>query len=325
MSLETYISSISVTNNKFGAFTAAGFALYAYDNGPIINGSAFIEKNYFAILDANSSIDMLTIKDGSCIIRDNKFLKAANINSYINHTGTGDQIITNNIFNDSTTDGTDEILVKGLSVTSIYHTNKNQIYYVPISLFNSINTVKISTGDYFSETVGVTTGSQSPLDGYRPYIDVVVPVQGGTSAYYNFLITLNSVLPINIKILSLKIGLFDPNNGFQPTTNATFHMNLLSEAPLTANYASGTNSILDVQNNRFLQNEFITTSYDLHANDTAIRTTTQYLTLTAGSNNFIVNESNMISFNISIRFVEVSGESRGGDMTVSPIVLKCMW
>lgn len=113
---------------------------YKYDNCATIYGSAVIDGNTFS--NPNANANMLQLKECSCIIKNNKFIRnSTSISKYIRHLPNADDefhgthIITDNIFDERTTDGSSESLVAGLNPGTIYTRNKNQtgFIYVPLN------------------------------------------------------------------------------------------------------------------------------------------------------------------------------------------------
>lgn len=113
--------------------------VYKYDHCAHIYGSAKIEGNTFA--NPNVGADMLKTQTGSCTIRNNKFIRNdTTISTYIKHVytdGSGIHNITENVFDNSTVDGTSEKLVSGLNVGSIYTRNRNQTGFIYIPVYNN--------------------------------------------------------------------------------------------------------------------------------------------------------------------------------------------
>lgn len=334
MTLETSLSNIIVRNNKishqrgttYGTFTSP---IVNYSHCARIAGSAQIEGNTFISPTGTAgTVDMLNLVDGSSIVQGNKFIRdSLSINSYIRQYGTGEHLITNNIFDHSTIDGTNDQLTANLSASSHYHNNKNQVLYIAVPLFNSgfrVNTTNdISNPNNVNDSFIYDTNISDPdaiepTNGYRPFTHMFLNAGLRLQHYY---INLNSVLPKNIRVLEAKFGFSASGN--QVTSPSTITTHLASKDIGVSNYATGTNSILDGANQEFLANEIINSSYDVNANITALNTATQYITVTAGSDNFLANNNNSIGIGMTFSITVNSGNQV--EFVMSPIVLKCKW
>src|ERR1700743_3689942 len=147
---------------------------YTYDQSLWSFGSSIITENTF--LNPSPSSNMLNITDGSCIIRNNKFIRNGTlINSYITHhysdgyRNSGIDEITDNIFDSSDIgDGYTTELVKGLNPGTIYTRNRNQTGKIFISLsdvkYGQGNGITLEPASIFQDTLTAQGGT---LTGFR--------------------------------------------------------------------------------------------------------------------------------------------------------------
>lgn len=257
MTLETSLANIVVRNNTIdqGRFsTGASPVTYNYAYHSWIYGSSLIEGNTFLAPIASS--DMLNIDNCSCTISKNKFVRAAiHINSYIRNYGSNDQAITGNVFDASTVnDATNEELVVGLSNTSLYEGNKNQIAYKVFALQDFTNTADLHYGSSF-----IALGTDSPsLANLRSqiteftvssfYPNSILTVQDTAQTSLGIFFNVSNLLPNGVKLLELKVGVKITGGVIAASSNNWIDLSIGSHDAVS-NYATGTNSIMDVNNN----------------------------------------------------------------------------
>jgi hypothetical protein len=331
MTLETTLTNIFIEGNVIdqGVSSNGSPITYNYTNRAQISGSSNISGNTFA--NPTASENMLDITAGSCIITNNKFIRASTtISSYINNAGSGDQIITNNIFDNSTIDGTNDIIVSNLTETSIYKDNKNQVIYIPVSVVPALLGTDTSNffkfGHFDATNFGLGgTGGGSGLRFDNAYIgrlayrgDIAL-----TQASANFYLDLTNHIPVGASIIDSKIGLYAPTVGATIAGTNEFITNLISQNVNRANYAAGTNSILDVKNNIGTVNETDTATYSPLVLSN-LNSTTQYLQNTPTTPSFFCNNGNF-SIIFTMALVVTGSSSDETVFQISPVVLKCIW
>lgn len=315
MTLETSFANIRIKNNSIDKSST-----YAYDKHVDIYGSAIIDGNSFIAPVAYAN--MLSINNCSCRITNNKFIRGSTtISSYISATGTNDQIITNNIFDRSTIDGTTDgyTIVTGLSANSIYHSNKNQVIYVPIQL-------GMGTGTDF------VTG-----DGYKS-ADIIVINQGfylkinllRTNAQtYIENINLNAALPDGVRIDEMKMGIYvEPTSDTLAASNTiTFYITSMDN--VSANYTTGTNSILDAKASFLVSGDLpdftVETDYSVNSNFAAMQASTQYITISVNNDERFRNtKDRMLTFEIAYN-MQLATAPSSLKTYLSPILARCIW
>jgi len=130
MSLPSTMSNVIIEGNTIGASSS-----FTYDYLLITSADCTITSNNFSGITPGGTHSMIWLSNSTNNIHGNTFIRgASSVTSYIQATGSVDQIITNNIFDAMTTDGSNENLATGLTVTSIFEKNKNQIKYAVIPM-----------------------------------------------------------------------------------------------------------------------------------------------------------------------------------------------
>lgn len=335
MTLETSLANIVISNNIIdqGRFSDGTTPVaYNYDFNAWIFGSAnIIGNNFFS---SSAGTDMLNIDDCSCIITNNKFVRGSTtINSYIRNYGPNDQIITNNLFDQSTVDGgasdASNVLVTGLSASSTYSHNKNQIIYVPIAIPGGTFTTSIANGDIVVDT------SLSAVFNTFNYLLIGINSTSLTTFYINF--NLNDALPDSVKLLTAKIGIFNIVAGVGTLTSGTFSMQAAVDNVVPANFTTGLNSILDVKNQPGStigtagtggSLDSVSATLNLFTNYAAVQANTLYLTAdfstASDPNNFVTTKDKCMSIKVLLNN-DINVLGSGQLWKLSPIVVKCMW
>lgn len=261
---------------------------YGYDNHIRTYASAVIESN--TLSKPNSSANMIELNKASCIIKNNTLIRnTTNINTYINripvvastnpvnhlyNTYYGVDEITDNIFDNTTTDGYIEVLVSGLTPGSIYTRNKNQSGFVYIPLFgNDIgDTIGGFSGTLFNNFVS-TAGDGFFYASLKSNLTTSFSDLSGVDNPDNCFITrafdLNNYLDSGAQVIKLKVG------GYVTSGNITdFGFAQRFIAILRAYDSSGMNAVsLGPDPIGFLKWE-----HDLNNSDdvTNLKATTQY-------------------------------------------------
>jgi len=326
MTLSTSARAITIKDNLINigfSSTGTSAANYTYASNVALGGDAIISGNTFTGCIGNGigATNLVTITSGSSIVTNNNFIRGVGspVTTYIAVTSASDQVIKDNIFDQSTTDGTVEDLVSGLSISSTYHRNTNQIAYIPI--FNGQFSADSIVGSSMATgSIGVTA--------INNYTQIYILTASLRHLFYEY--DINALLPDDIKILHAKVGIFNSAAlATMDVTNNNLNLSFVIQETVSANYTTGTNSILDVKNRRNTLLESLTVPLDLYVNYAASAADTVYLICdvagtASNADNFIVSKNNSIKLKMSLNSnITVLGS--GNNWLISPIVLKCIW
>lgn len=136
MPLPSTISNCIIEGNAIdsGIFSADGTTTTTYTYPSLLFTTAdckIIGNNFNGVTSNSGTSVMVDIQNASCEITKNYFIRGSNnILAYVRNTGTYDQVIVDNIFDNPFVNNVNEELVTGLTVTSIYRGNKNQTGYL---------------------------------------------------------------------------------------------------------------------------------------------------------------------------------------------------
>jgi hypothetical protein len=185
MSLDVTLSKIIVDGNTFdyGSFSPDGAlasptTTFGYDWCIFNSGDFIITNNCFSGMNANGTMIQLS---GTATITDNTFIRnTTTISSYINNSGSNDFIVTGNIFDNPTVDGTNENIVVGFTSSSIFEQNINQTAYM------GIHKVAYKTFQQISPQPNAAFGEYAAYSGNAGMFNTVGPSGGpeGIGAYY---------------------------------------------------------------------------------------------------------------------------------------------
>lgn len=243
MSLPTTFSNVLIEGNTIDAGASTDGVTttqFTYANLLTTIADCRIFNNYWSGITNNTvNTYMIIALVDACNIQGNTFVRgSSNITAYIRSGTTFDQIITGNMFDGYTSDGSSNTLVANLSSNSLYTNNKNQVGYAVIPLgtdkpaifgidksitkaygiFNSSAYPPSATTQY-----GVTSGYL-----YDPYVltiydDTVSP--GSNTFLLNVDITRS--VPVGAKIIDVKYSVYSPSGVGLSGTN-TFTMTLIA-------------------------------------------------------------------------------------------------
>ena len=326
MSLEATLSNIRIRDNVINQ-GVTDLGTHTYSSGALIYGSAIISGNSF--VGPSDSSDMLKIDNCSCIITDNKFIRGStSVNSYIRNYGSNDQIIKNNIFDGYTVNGSSDILVSGLSSSSIYSDNKNQTIYVPVTLANKIvdkapggnNGTSILTTLDVSEKAFINQASNS-------YISISFDSGDGGIYLGKAIVNLTSELPSGVTILECKLGF--SGTSFAAVLDNTegaaanqLTMTLSTQETLSVNYSVGTGSILDTTRKNINSSSAVL-NYGMYANLATLLAGVTYQAISPSNSLYATNnKSNSILLQVNLTTDLASGSIT---WNLSPLVVKCRW
>ena len=200
MALDTSISSVIIEDNVFdyGNFAADTniFTVpttYGYGTCIYTTADAIITNNYISGA-ISGCTPILTIGSISCNISKNTFIRnSVPISCYINASASsGDQIITENIFDNPTVDGTNETIVQlGTPYPGgplvIYERNKNQTAYKQIQketyLTSIVTPPSINASEFVKYTDSATVFSTYNVNGNLPFTANYFKQEGATINY----------------------------------------------------------------------------------------------------------------------------------------------
>lgn len=228
----------------------------------LTNADCRIFGNYFSGITTNTSNNyMIGLAACSCNIQGNTFVRGASeISAYIISTGNFDHMITGNIFDGYTVDGSTAQgtgagqlpLVTGITANTLYTNNKNQVGYaiIPLSVNNPTlfdlgtpgSTDKAITTWYNYAGPNSISGNAYVTSGAHGDAMVTKIFDAESSpAGHSFILTTNlsSLVPIGAKIIDVKVSIYNPSGASSgPTLSAADFMTLTLNKSYTA-----TNSI----------------------------------------------------------------------------------
>ena len=362
MVFETPINNVIIDGNTFdyGTYTPDGNPastpiVYSYFYCVATTLDTIITNNYFSGIASPSSAgspSIVNLGSGSNIIKNNIFNRGAStIYAYIVNNSLDDQIITDNVFDGYTVDGTDENLVKGiyfnsppqpyftptgLSVGSTYNNNKNQTAYsiLPVLAGDKQFQGEGGVGDGFkynglssSETFsGSGTLNGNPIYG-------VATLQDTNITSYARVFDIAKIIPLNTQILEVKQGIFSPSSGhtFDYGGGTNF---LLAVTSSFIDY----NSILDAQfqavgappggNTGAADYESVQLSVVDVGTESSIQNGTYYLTIDSGIQNNLQYYFNTLQSSITLSVVyqyQLNSAPALVYIYFSPIRIKYRW
>jgi hypothetical protein len=338
MALSSNLASIKINNNSIDIGRASDGTTpvsYTYDSCALLGGDAIVTGNTIAgCVGGSSSAVLLRIASASCNIRNNNFIRGAGspIAAFIVVTGSNDQIISDNIFDQPTIDGSSDVLVTGLSATSTYKENKNQTIYIPITLTDKIvaNIDSADAANYLSDATGKSVGSYiTEAVNYKTNVEQIVLTTAGTSLHMN--IDLNSALPKNISLLSLKLGITAKTSGAGVFSGGdsqnNIYINLKSKnvGLNSTSYSSPTGTVLQantltaLDETSFHPNPY----YAIQTNIATLLAGTVYITATPTNANYFVNNS-LYEMHAHIR-TTITLSAASYTFFYSPLVAQCRW
>jgi hypothetical protein len=364
MVFSTPIYNIIIDGNSFdyGTYTPDGNPsstpiTYSYYNCVGTTSDTIVTNNYFSGMAApgqivlGSSSSHLVIGANSSIVKNNIFNRGStSIYAYIVNNSTDDQIITDNVFDGYTVDGTDENLVKGiylnsppqpyynptgLTVGSTYCNNKNQTGYafVPVLVGEKQFQGEGALGDGINYNGNVNEVPPSEifstagggLDGNPIYASAVL--QDTTPTSYARVFDMTKIVPLNTQILEVKQGIYSASAGHTfDYTGTSF------ELAVTAGIIDY-NAMLDAAS-QFYGNlgEADYESVELVVSDSgsesSIQSGTYYLTIDSGIQNNLEYYFNTLQSSITLSVVYKYQLFTGivlAGILFSPIRIKYRW
>ena len=237
MTIPSTLSNILIEGNTIDAGYAGGGSPFTYTSLVTTSSDCRVFNNYFSGIQNSSppTYSLMFIGNASCNIQGNTFIRSSNaIHSYISVIGSDDQIITGNIFDGYTVDGSSTINVSGLTSNSLYTNNKNQVGYaiIPLGtektatygftsgiithaypLYNWQNFDNTGSTNYTLNSLGVNDADVTSGFLYDNYVIKLFNSETSpTQQYFSIAIDITKSLPIGAKIIDAKISIFNPSS-----------------------------------------------------------------------------------------------------------------
>jgi hypothetical protein len=299
---------------------------YDYVNCAYIGSDVTIDGNVFNNLQASSDMVYIVRSPGpNIVITNNQFYRNGTvINSYINVLLPSSGIISNNFFDSSTIDGSNNTLVAGSLAGIVYAGNKNQIGYTSVDLNNASwlaggsldNQTTAPTADglldiFFPNSVGNRT----------PYtVTMWAPTSAQAPGQYAE-IDLHPYLPPGTQLLYAVIGFVGTSGAgsatgsIQASINVTPPVSSATSGRWDSNPPSSfTGSMAD------LFSSTLARSYTLGS--AAISSSVAYCYANLASDNIIANSGSSIYLALTGGVESTAGTA---PFYVSPLLLKYTW
>lgn len=340
MSLNNFsvLANVIVDGNSITSGLDTSGTEYYYDTCVSTSADATFINNTISGIKSSSGIfgvDMVSMYGCTTKWSNNTFIRGpSGIRSYLNDTSTfipvtkADHVITNNIFDDSTVDGSDELLIKNFSFGTTYERNKNQTDYLATQI------AKYSLPNLQAPlTVGINT---YPLSTLQQTIYTVIGVGGNLvtaeNASLTFLIDISSI-PAGAQIISATLGFtfglfysLDVSGSFTSTFGFTLYNSVsekydLSSLPL---------SYVDVYYNAFVAHNYgnvnLGTSNIISVNSlsqlNALLNHSNYLTLDLSGTPVYQTQYNKLYANIDFNLYMAGVSGSSAQILVSPLTVK---
>jgi hypothetical protein len=227
-------------------------------------------------------------------------------------------VIKDNIFDQSTVNGSSDVLVVGISSASSFYSNKNQIIYIPVQL---------GMGTYTDPTIGVIYANaySNALNNILYFRSAVF---GTTNQILTIHVNLNDSLPEGARVDEINFGLYCINAA--ATLNASAGLNqvfirIATVDNVSANYTAGTSSIIDakVAYTTGTPTVKIDTTYNVYTNFAALQANTEYITIPINDERYRNTKDRMLT----LELVHTMSLTVAGSVTFyfSPILAKCIW
>lgn len=213
MALPTTFSDTIIEGNTFSVgYYTDGSSVLSNTYTQLLNTSSesIITGNTFGGVTGGNT--MISISDCACTIMSNNFVRGSTaVSAYITASGTKDQIITHNVFDKETVDGSTETLVSGITTTSQYEKNKNQTKYAIKSLGMESYHPYIAPYIWDANT-SYWVATHDFIGGSGAYSFQTIGYMRTSSAHVgplravDFYANLSNILPNNVQILKTLIG-----------------------------------------------------------------------------------------------------------------------
>lgn len=316
----TVVPNVLFDNNVIGDgyYDNAG-TLASFNYSRLLHTTADIvaTNNTFAGIDAGSGLNMVNLDNCFGRFTNNSFIRGSSIiNAYINddnsYTNLNEHYVVDNSFDSITCNGTDEDLFKG-GLNSTFTNNVNQTAYVAIPW----------TSDMLHEAgflAGTTVAVGTNFDRYFFFF-----LSNTVQTIYNIYIPIKAHVPRGVKLISMKAGIFFTATALDGGGTNSMQLKASNQNIVSANYAAGTNSILDVKNRPTnYSGPFTFPAIRWEYSNTVSYSATPANTLYASIDLLeepLTNESCVVA-NLNFSMKLSSGTSIG---EISPLVIKYRW
>lgn len=365
MAINTFVTNIIVEDNTFdyGVFTPNGLpsssTTYGYFTAIATTTNTIISNNYISGTPQTTNGGRIAIFAGSATITGNTFIREnITIPAYITSSSSDDQIITNNIFDSPTVDGTSEVLVTGLSSSSTYHSNKNQTGSVSVPMTTtklaigpSVDYMGATSSMFFSDTAGYNVFPYISLSevGYKSLVLFVDDFGTIATRYIGWQESLDKYLPPSVRVLKISLAMksfeaapvvetpLDPPSGFdsniylylnQYNTTSLNYLNL--DSWLSSFAAFDPSVVNDVVIEQSTPVSSVITGAQINANTNANAVTASVDTTTLGpgssdiSSQFVTGRNFPLTVSVDIRYKRHAGAS-GNAFFFAPLYVKYRW
>jgi hypothetical protein len=302
--------------------------------------NAIIKNNIFRGTSGN--VDLIVVGGDNTIIESNTIFRTAfSVTSYIkwdnliNTSYNGETslgVVTNNIFDSSTIDGSTDNLLKGnFPPRWIVNQNINQVEYANFVVVNGLmqGTTK-NNRNLSNDATLIINPLRTSLDGNEGSLITVLQTTDTNAKYFSYVWNLNNHLPTNSKLIEFKFSLrkgsaaitlvSSSSTGFYATINKL--TNTFSNQSANIDVSSG--SIATSSTNDPYVDTSTDVSIGISADDYNATSLNAALTpeITISANNFIINNGSPILLTFTANFQLSSGTL---DTLVSPILIKYRW
>jgi hypothetical protein len=293
--------------------------------------------------------DGIYLANANAVVTGNKIYRGNhNISSYINANGTGIHSVTDNFFDSSTVDGSNQAVIINMSNAGTYIRNKNQIAYAPLVLNDNTfgiapnflgipggtqnqlipgATSSLPTNVWISHGVPSVIGSEADY----AFNNVTISIANTVATDIGIQVDLGSRLPDGVIIQAIKLGVVTLS-GNSYTGVGTFAVSATASSQDTnfsnISFATGTNTILDPNWGSLsanVDNTQTSNSISWTLTGANNHNVTQYLTINIASgdqNDFITSRTKSIVFSMLMGALLSTGQQ---DITFSPLVIQYVW
>jgi hypothetical protein len=328
MALPTSLKNVKIRDNTIHvgySSNTGSITPHTYSSCMSLAADAIVQGNTIAgcIGGSSGSTNLMTVSSASCLIQSNVFIRGAGspVGSYITFTGTNESVITGNMFDQTTIDGSNHQLVQGLMASSVYTANKNQVDYLVISLNDYTSTVDVE--GFHGRLVNSTGSVVNSGLASSPNINFIIETSAQFS--YGTVVPVGAFLPFGAKVLEMKVGVLGDDGGTTPTVNTGGTNELIIYAMYDdrsgTNYSTGTNSVLDPLNNNVVSDGATYSFNNTSAFNSLMAGTVAYLSLNLSSLDYT-------NYNKNIRaYVDFRLQSSAAFISIelSPLVVKFIY
>jgi len=333
MSNTLTLGNTLITGNIITSGSDTSGTMYYYDQCINASSEATIQANTIGGINSSGTAVMIKLGDESAsnVIVNNTFYRANSvIGAYIADASlsTTDHIITNNIFDQPTVDGTNETICSNLSQGTLYNNNKNQTGYLTIPLGPNY------TNLYSGADIQISNVLFSVSTPINIYSALTFTNSGGAKeeAATMYLVNISDYLPAGTKVLNSVLGIAFSNNGIDTTSTSTFKCDLFET--INTNYTLSTlsQSIADVYYHVSIADYGALIATQRTSNILSIASPsdltaalghTTFLSIDTSSFNYCSSENNKIF--VRILYDVWTAASSQVQVEQSPLIIKYRW